>query len=80
MTQEVAHILESRGYSLSCRGTIRVKGKGDMITYFLDSGPATGVNRSYPVKNQLPPPAFEPGASSVVSNNNLNHETNPLIN
>ena len=25
------------GYMLTCRGTISVKGKGDMVTYFLDA-------------------------------------------
>ena len=25
------------GYMLTCRGSISVKGKGDMVTYFLDA-------------------------------------------
>ena len=37
MTQEVAQILKTKGYMLTCRGTISVKGKGDMVTYFLDA-------------------------------------------
>lgn len=37
VTQEVAQILKTRGYILTCRGTISVKGKGDMVTYFLDA-------------------------------------------
>lgn len=36
MTQEVYQILQSRGYPLTCRGPIEVKGKGNMVTYFLD--------------------------------------------
>ncbi|XP_063601774.1 adenylate cyclase type 5-like isoform X2 [Penaeus indicus] len=36
VTQEVYQILHKKGYPLSCRGTIKVKGKGDMITYFLN--------------------------------------------
>lgn len=36
VTQEVKDILSDKGYSLTCRGTIQVKGKGNMITYFLD--------------------------------------------
>ncbi|KAF7987644.1 hypothetical protein HCN44_003507 [Aphidius gifuensis] len=36
VTQEVKDILSDKGYSLTCRGTIQVKGKGSMITYFLD--------------------------------------------
>jgi hypothetical protein len=35
----VAQILETKGYKLTCRGTIRVKGKGDMVTYFLEERP-----------------------------------------
>ncbi len=37
VTQEVAQILKTKGYILTCRGTISVKGKGDMVTYFLDA-------------------------------------------
>merc|ERR1719400_1934553 len=36
VTQEVAQILKTRGYLLTCRGTIKVKGKGDMVTWFLE--------------------------------------------
>ncbi|XP_024083238.1 adenylate cyclase type 6 isoform X2 [Cimex lectularius] len=40
VTQEVYTILAARGYPLTCRGTIQVKGKGDMVTYFLEGGAA----------------------------------------
>lgn len=43
VTQDVYAILHSQGYPLSCRGTIDVKGKGNMVTYFLD-GYATTTN------------------------------------
>lgn len=36
VTQEVYQILHARGYPLTCRGPIEVKGKGNMVTYFLD--------------------------------------------
>ncbi|VVC86176.1 unnamed protein product, partial [Leptidea sinapis] len=36
VTQEVYDILSKRGYKLRCRGTVDVKGKGNMVTYFLD--------------------------------------------
>lgn len=36
VTQEVRDILCPKGYPLTCRGSIQVKGKGSMITYFLD--------------------------------------------
>lgn len=35
VTQEIQKILEPRGYLMKCRGTIEVKGKGSMVTYFL---------------------------------------------
>ncbi|CAB3383133.1 Hypothetical predicted protein [Cloeon dipterum] len=36
VTQEVYKILNERGYSLSCRGPVIVKGKGEMVTYLLN--------------------------------------------
>lgn len=36
VTEEVYEILAMRGYKLRCRGTIDVKGKGNMVTYFLE--------------------------------------------
>ncbi|XP_031344444.1 adenylate cyclase type 6-like isoform X2 [Photinus pyralis] len=36
VTKEVYQILSKRGYPLTCRGTIEVKGKGNMETYFLN--------------------------------------------
>lgn len=36
VTKEVRDILSAKGYPLTCRGPIQVKGKGSMITYFLD--------------------------------------------
>ncbi|XP_051860460.1 adenylate cyclase type 6 isoform X2 [Drosophila albomicans] len=35
VTQEMQQILECRGFELTCRGSVNVKGKGSMITYFL---------------------------------------------
>ncbi|KAH8286908.1 hypothetical protein KR018_009039, partial [Drosophila ironensis] len=35
VTQETQQILEGRGFELTCRGSVDVKGKGSMITYFL---------------------------------------------
>lgn len=39
VTTDLYHVLESKGYQLECRGLVKVKGKGDMTTYFLNSGP-----------------------------------------
>ncbi|KDR18711.1 Adenylate cyclase type 5, partial [Zootermopsis nevadensis] len=36
VTQEMYQILHAKGYPLTCRGTIKVKGKGEMVTYFLN--------------------------------------------
>lgn len=51
VTQEVYQILHSKGYPLSCRGSIEVKGKGTMVTYFLN-GFANQDNNN---PNQNPP-------------------------
>ncbi|XP_067302190.1 adenylate cyclase type 6 [Pseudorasbora parva] len=39
VTTDLYHVLDSKGYQLECRGLVKVKGKGDMTTYFLNSGP-----------------------------------------
>lgn len=36
VTKEVYQILSAKGYPLTCRGNIEVKGKGFMETYFLE--------------------------------------------
>ncbi|XP_045531536.1 adenylate cyclase type 6 [Pieris brassicae] len=47
VTQEVYDILSKRGYKLRCRGTIDVKGKGNMVTFFLDGiGETTILNNN----------------------------------
>uniref|UniRef100_A0A1I8N659 adenylate cyclase n=1 Tax=Musca domestica TaxID=7370 RepID=A0A1I8N659_MUSDO len=35
VTEEMCQILKPRGFDLTCRGSVNVKGKGSMITYFL---------------------------------------------
>lgn len=47
VTQEVRDILITKGYPLTCRGTIQVKGKGSMVTYFLD-GPRESTKSQNP--------------------------------
>ncbi|XP_017784775.1 PREDICTED: adenylate cyclase type 6 isoform X2 [Nicrophorus vespilloides] len=44
VTKEVYQILHAKGYPLTCRGTIEVKGKGNMETYFLDGKCRTSAN------------------------------------
>ncbi|XP_058265628.1 adenylate cyclase type 6 [Hemibagrus wyckioides] len=41
VTTDLYHELASKGYQLECRGLVKVKGKGDMTTYFLNSGPSS---------------------------------------
>ena len=41
------NVLKPKGYKLECRGTISVKGKGDMVTYFLE-GPDSGSDLGKP--------------------------------
>ncbi|XP_076327017.1 adenylate cyclase type 5-like isoform X2 [Tachypleus tridentatus] len=38
VTHDVYEVLEEHGYTLECRGYTIVKGKGEMLTYFLDEG------------------------------------------
>jgi len=42
VTQDMYSILEPRGYILECRGMVTVKGKGEMVTYFLVDKPGNG--------------------------------------
>lgn len=45
VTKEVYQILSAKGYPLTCRGMIEVKGKGNMETYFLDNYRPKNGNR-----------------------------------
>ena len=47
VTQEVFKILDPIGYSFEQRGMVNIKGKGEMMTYYLIGGPAslTGQKR-----------------------------------
>ncbi|TRY87097.1 hypothetical protein DNTS_009170 [Danionella cerebrum] len=39
VTTDLYHVLAGKGYQLECRGLVKVKGKGEMTTYFLNSAP-----------------------------------------
>ncbi|KAJ8397017.1 hypothetical protein AAFF_G00010710 [Aldrovandia affinis] len=39
VTTDLYQVLASRDYQLECRGVVKVKGKGEMTTYFLNDGP-----------------------------------------
>lgn len=71
-------ILEARGYELTCRGSVNVKGKGSMITYFLKAKgempppsaavpAATTEGIEVQVPNSLPLPAVEAAAVEATA-------------
>lgn len=37
MTEETSQMVESVGYSVTLRGVVNVKGKGDLTTYFVNT-------------------------------------------
>uniref|UniRef100_A0A8C6VVS1 adenylate cyclase n=1 Tax=Nothobranchius furzeri TaxID=105023 RepID=A0A8C6VVS1_NOTFU len=39
VTTDLHQVLSNKGYILECRGVVKVKGKGEMTTYFLNDGP-----------------------------------------
>lgn len=41
VTADLQQVLCAYNYSLEYRGVVTVKGKGDMMTYFLTSGPSS---------------------------------------
>uniref|UniRef100_A0A8C5QT78 adenylate cyclase n=1 Tax=Leptobrachium leishanense TaxID=445787 RepID=A0A8C5QT78_9ANUR len=40
-----SQVLAANSYSLECRGVVKVKGKGEMTTYFLNHGPSCRTRR-----------------------------------
>lgn len=73
VTQEVYNILQPRGYSLTCRGSINVKGKGSMVTYFLNGTPDDNFQRNVDVVAPLPEPiqTIDHNLNSQYENSNL---------
>lgn len=45
VTEEVYHVLRNYPYEFQCRGKVKVKGKGDMTTYFLTDRKQPGTIR-----------------------------------
>ncbi|XP_044535570.1 adenylate cyclase type 6 [Gracilinanus agilis] len=41
VTTDLYQVLVAKGYQLECRGVVKVKGKGEMTTYFLNGGPSS---------------------------------------
>ncbi|KAF6117249.1 adenylate cyclase 5 [Phyllostomus discolor] len=40
VTTDMYQVLAANTYQLECRGVVKVKGKGEMMTYFLNGGPS----------------------------------------
>jgi len=45
VTEEVYQVLKNYPYEFQCRGKVKVKGKGDMTTYFLTDRKQQGTIR-----------------------------------
>uniref|UniRef100_A0A8C4IPX6 adenylate cyclase n=1 Tax=Dicentrarchus labrax TaxID=13489 RepID=A0A8C4IPX6_DICLA len=45
VTTDLYQVLANKGYVLECRGVVKVKGKGEMTTYFLNDGPSRSSSR-----------------------------------
>uniref|UniRef100_A0A6I8SQ57 Adenylate cyclase type 5 n=1 Tax=Xenopus tropicalis TaxID=8364 RepID=A0A6I8SQ57_XENTR len=41
VTADLQQVLAANNYKLECRGVVKVKGKGEMMTYFLNQGPSS---------------------------------------
>ncbi|XP_045121665.1 adenylate cyclase type 1-like isoform X14 [Portunus trituberculatus] len=65
VTEEVYQVLRNRPYQFQCRGKVKVKGKGEMTTFFL-------IDRKEPATikadedHQMPPPKIPPHLQSYA--------------
>lgn len=46
VTADLQQVLSSYNYTLEYRGLVTVKGKGEMMTYFLISGPSSSSSNA----------------------------------
>lgn len=51
VTEEVYQVLKTYPYEFQCRGKVKVKGKGDMTTYFLTDRKQPGTIRVDDLQN-----------------------------
>lgn len=72
MTKEVGEILQEQGWGVECRGEIYVKGKGHMVTYFVDptQPPPKTSSDAHTESNNNVNPGLK--ASNHIINNNNN--------
>lgn len=66
VTQEVVDALQGSHFQFRCRGTVKVKGKGDMITYLLVCDQQQGVQNTFLSTNLS-------NSTSNATNNNSNN-------
>ncbi|XP_073957438.1 adenylate cyclase type 5-like [Choristoneura fumiferana] len=64
VTEEVYDILAARGYRLRCRGTVDVKGKGNMVTFFLDGVGDTSAPGTADIYNNPTPSTSNEGSDA----------------
>ncbi|KAF5272245.1 hypothetical protein FQA39_LY01327 [Lamprigera yunnana] len=62
VTEEVYQVLKTYPYEFQCRGKVKVKGKGDMTTYFLTDRKQPGTVRVDDLPN------FRAGATAALNN------------
>lgn len=70
VTQEVVDSLQGSPFQFRCRGTVKVKGKGDMITYLLQCDQQPGV------QNNFLSTTVSNSTSNTTNNNNNNNNCN----
>ncbi|XP_021189256.3 adenylate cyclase type 8 [Helicoverpa armigera] len=64
VTEETCEILQSFGYYFEQRGLVAVKGKGQLMTYYLQGKRDTPTGQTD--KHTIAPPAPEPGAGDAL--------------
>ncbi|XP_061396880.1 adenylate cyclase type 5, partial [Musca vetustissima] len=81
VTEEMYQILKPRGFDLTCRGSVNVKGKGSMITYFLN-GKSTEEKQSEPIVNGTisPPKDIPLESTNTTAAATTTNEGNSIIN
>lgn len=80
VTEEVYNILRNRGYALRRRGMVEVKGKGNMLTYFLDGlgSCEEGEASAPPQEEEDPYKNPQPSTSGLTRNDFLPKRSSPL--
>ncbi|CAH0720949.1 unnamed protein product, partial [Brenthis ino] len=68
VTEEVFQVLKDFPYQFICRGKVKVKGKGEMTTYFLtDRTPSNGINQNNTNSQPQNPPTAYGGVATPLA-------------